>query len=117
MTREEKIRQVVQKYIATDKHNGVGVRTQAFIDGAEWADIHSASPWHSVANGDLPKELKNDDANMPFIVKTKDGKQYLAYYASWFDEEYCAIRHDFFDGCDCLLDVEYWMEIPKLPTE
>lgn len=75
------------------------------------------SPWHSVADGDLPKGLKNDDGYMPFIVKTKGGKQHLAYYASWLDEEYRAIRHDFFDECDCLLDVEYWMEIPKLPTK
>ncbi|MBA7489019.1 MAG: hypothetical protein HG422_08355 [Prevotella sp.] len=115
MTREEKIRQVAQKYIATDKHNGVGGRTQAFIDGAEWADENPATPWHSVADGDLPKGLKNDDGYMPFVVKTKDGKQHLAYYASWFDEEYRAISHDFFDDCDCPLDVEYWMEIPELP--
>lgn len=87
----------------------------AFWKGAEWADENPASPWHKVADGDLPKGLKNDDGYMPFIVKTKGGKQHLAYYASWFDEEYRAIRHDFFDDCDCLLDVEYWMEIPELP--
>lgn len=75
----------------------------------------TASPWHSVADGDLPKGIKNNSECMPFIVKTKDGNQYFAYYASWFDEEYRAIRHDFFDDCDCPLDVEYWMEIPELP--
>lgn len=76
-----------------------------------------ASPWHSVADGDFPKGIKNNSEYMPFIVKTKGGERYFAYYASWFDEEYHAISHDFFDDCDCPLDVEYWMEIPKLPTE
>ena len=75
----------------------------------------TASPWHSVADGDLPKELRDDEESMPFLVRTKGGRQYLAYYASWFDEEYRATRHDFFDDCDCPLDVEYWMEIPELP--
>ena len=109
MTREEKIRQVVQKYIATDKHKGVGVRTQAFIDGAEWADSHPASPWHSVADGDWPKELKGDTGNMPFIVRFKDGDVGFAYY----DEDEQGVC-DFYDDCDCSIDVEYWMEIPKL---
>ena len=77
--------------------------------------INKNNLWHDVADGDWPRELKGDAENMPFIVKTKGGKQYLAYYASWFDEEYRAISHDFFDDCDCLLDVEYWMEIPELP--
>lgn len=117
MIREEEIRQVAQEYIATDEHNGVGVRTQAFIDGAKWADSHRAILWHSVADGDLPKGVKNNSECMPFIVKTKNGNQYLAYYAKWLDEEYRTIRHDFFDECDCLLDVEYWLEIPKLPIE
>jgi hypothetical protein len=75
------------------------------------------SPWHSVADGDFPKGIKNDSECMSFIVKTKGGSQYFAYYTSWLDEEYRAIRHDFFDECDCLLDVEYWMKIPELPTE
>lgn len=89
----------------------------AYIKGAEWADSHLINTWHSVADGDLPKGIKNNSECMPFIVKTKGGSQHLAYYASWLDEEYRAIRHDFFDECDCLLDVEYWMEIPELPIE
>ena len=111
MTREEKIRQVAQKYIATDKHNGVGVRTQAFIDGAEWADSHPASPWHKVESGDLPKEQKGDATILPFLVKAKDGAVYMAYYA-WYEEE---DTPTFYDDCDCPLDVECWMEIPEPP--
>lgn len=90
-------------------------RREIFIKGAKWADKHPASPWHSVADGDIPKGIKNDSECMSFIVKTKGGSQHLAYYTSWRDEEYRAIRHDFFDECDCLLDVDYWMEIPELP--
>lgn len=89
---------------------------RSLIDEIE-ADKHPETPWHSVADGDLPKGIKNNSEYMPFLVKTKSGNQYLAYYASWFDEEYRAISHDFFDDCGCPLDVEYWMEIPKLPTE
>lgn len=77
--------------------------------------INKNNLWHDVADGDWPRGLKDNAENMPFIVKTKGGNQYLAYYASWFDEEYRAISHDFFDDRDCLLDVEYWMEIPELP--
>lgn len=90
-------------------------RREIFIKGAEWADSHPANPWHKVASGDLPKKLKGNAENIPFIVKTKGGNQHIAYYASWLDEEYRAIRHDFFDYGGCLLDVEYWMEIPELP--
>ena len=77
--------------------------------------INKNNLWYDVADGDWPRGLKDNAENMPFIVKTKGGNQYLAYYASWFDEEYRAISHDFFDDRDCLLDVEYWMEIPELP--
>lgn len=40
MTREEIIKNAAHEYITTDKTCGVGVRTQAFIDGAKWADKH-----------------------------------------------------------------------------
>lgn len=76
------------------------------------ADKHPASPWHSVADGDWPKELKGNAENMPFIVRFKDGDRAFAYY----DEDEQGVC-DFYDDCDCPIDVEYWMEIPKLPTE
>ena len=102
MKREEKIRQVAQKYIATDKHNGVGVRTQAFVDGAEWADKHPASPWHSVADGDLPNKdgryLTLHTNGIPCI------HAFNTQYRRWVINAYQSI-------------VKYWMEIPELPTE
>ena len=70
----------------------------------------TVSPWHSVSDGDLPTETKGDYANMPFIVVFKDGTRCSAYYALKEDED----NAYFYDDCDCALDVEYWMEIPKL---
>ncbi len=102
MIREEKIRQVAQKYIATDKHNGVGVRTQAFIDGAEWADRHPASLWHSVADGDLPK------TDGRYIVMAQNGYCHTCQYHT--DDRY-------WDTIGYQSDIKYWMEIPELPTE
>ncbi len=71
------------------------------------------SPWHSVADGDLPKEPKGDYIDPPFFVKCKNGTTTSAYYELEEDEEdYC-----FYDDCGCVLDVEFWMEIPQLPKE
>lgn len=117
MNREEEFEKAASEYAENYGYFNcdLGDVECGFIDGAKWADEHSATRWHSVADGDWPKRLKDDAENMPFIVKTKGGKQYLAYYASWFDEECYAICHDFFDDYGCLLDVEYWMKIPELP--
>ena len=117
MNREDKIKQAASEYTENyDCFDGNIIDIEiGFIKGAKWADSHPINTWHSVADGDFPKGIKNDSECMSFIVKTKGGSQHLAYYTSWLDEEYRAIRHDFFDECDCLLDVEYWMEIPELP--
>ena len=104
MTQEEKIRQVAQKYIATDKHNGVGVRTQAFIDGAEWADKHPASPWHSVADGNIPKV----DTDCLFAYEGVIDKGYMR------EDRSLSLDSEFAPLLD-IDDVDYWMEIPKLP--
>ncbi len=39
----------------------------AYIKGAEWADEHPASPWHSVADGNLPEEANGDAIDPPFF--------------------------------------------------
>ena len=75
------------------------------------------TPWHSVKDGDLPKAGNNNGEDISFIVKTKGGKQHIACFVKWLDEEYRTYRYDFLDNSDCLLDVDYWMEIPKLPTQ
>ncbi len=109
MTREEKIRQVAQKYIATDKHNGVGVRTQAFIDGAEWADKHLASPWHSFADGDLPPKAKNNNRvefSIEVLVRLDKNRLDFGRYDYTYKSWYVGLQRVY---------PTHWMEIPKLP--
>ena len=58
MTREEEIRQAATEY--ADDYGcfncDLGDVHTAFIDGAEWADLHQQSHWHSIADGDLPQK-------------------------------------------------------------
>ena len=79
-------------------------RREIFIKGAKWADKHPASPWHSVADGDLPPIDK-------VVLCTNGTDISLGVYN----------RH-FYDpspwkDCERLHLVKYWIEIPKLPTE
>lgn len=119
MNREEEIEELASKYADDYGYFNVDLDDVAcgFIDGAKWADEHSANPWHSAKDGDLPKTNKVNGKDTSFIVKTKCGNLYIAYFAKWFDEEYRTFRYDFFDNSDCLLEVDYWMEMPGLPTE
>lgn len=83
-----------------------------FYAGAIWADNHPKNRWYSVKDGELPQESKGDAIDPPFLVKTTDGEAFMAYYGlREEDKEMC-----FFDDCGLALDVEYWMEIPELPT-
>jgi len=81
-------------------------------DMLQFCKNHSKSLWHSVKDGDLPQGAKDDAIDPPFLVKTSGGDIYTAYYGlREEDKEMC-----FFDDCGLALDVEYWMEIPELPT-
>ena len=102
MTREEIIKNAAHEYIITDKTCGVGVRTQAFIDGAKWADEHPKSPWHSNADGDFPK------TDGRYIVMAQNGYCHTCQYHT--DDRY-------WDTVGYQSDIKYWMEIPELPTE
>lgn len=81
-------------------------------DMLQFYEKFPVNPWHSVADGDWPKWLKGDAEDMPFVVISKGGHQFFAYY----DEDEDGICY-FYDDCDCPLDVEYWMEIPQLPEK
>ena len=76
----------------------------------------TASPWHSVADGDLPKE--DVWANHTLIVFGAGiGFEYDVQYIA---EDKC-FGFSIFNGFDedddfeVLDGVEYWMEIPELP--
>ena len=107
MTREEIINQgrpMEPNCFETDREDQW--HNLGLYDGA------TANPWHSVADSDWPKLLKGDAEDMPFVVISKGGHQFFAYYDA--DEDGIC---DFYDDCDCPLDVEYWMEIPQLPEK
>lgn len=59
MNREEEIREAAKQYNFIYSNNDE-VPDFDSIAGAEWADTHPVSPWHSIADGDLPKERKKD---------------------------------------------------------
>lgn len=81
----------------------------AFWKGAEWADENPASPWHKVADGDLPKESKGDLFNLTLLVRMSNGRVFPAYYD---------IKDNIFaDEFNEVIKIAYWMEIPELPTE
>ncbi len=107
MTKKE-IKKAAEDY--TDKFGficDVGDVFTAFEDGAKWA---LSNMWHSVHDGDWPKCGYAEDVR--FVVMFKDGNISLAYY----DEDANGIC-DFYDDCDCPLDVKYWMEIPEIKME
>lgn len=109
MTREEEIRQAALKY-SFDTDGGytgdLNTGRDDFTEGAEWADEHPASAWHSVADGDFPKESKGDLFNVSLLVCMPNGRMFPAYYdmkESTFADEFNEV-----------IEIAYWMEIPQI---
>ena len=116
MTREELIEMAAKKYCQVNIPNLPQMHltiSTAFEAGAKWAEEHPATPWHNVADGDLPKECKGDAICPTFLVVARGGDIIMACYAWKEDED----KPYFYDDCDMALDVEWWMEIPQLPSE
>lgn len=91
----------------------LGCKVEVGVAYAKCADNHPAILWHSVKDRDLPQGAKDDAIDPPFLVKTTDGETSMAYYGlREEDKEMC-----FFDDCGLVIEVDYWMEIPELPTE
>ena len=81
-------------------------RRDIFIKGAQWADNHPANPWHSVKDGDLPQEAQ--DCLFSYQGDIFKGWM-LGDKTLLFDDELAPYLD--------IYDVDYWMEIPELPTE
>lgn len=108
MTREEQIREaaLVYSFDTDGGHTGdLNTGRDDFMEGAEWADAHPVNPWHNVADGDLPA----DNTYCLFLVGIDNIE-----------------RGHVMDGCVhfdstekpwMLKDMDYWMEIPKTPSE
>lgn len=108
MTREELIEKAAKKYCQDNIPNLPQMHltiATAFEAGAKWADAHPVNPWHNVADGDLPA----DNTYCLFLVGIDNIE-----------------RGHVMDGCVhfdstekpwMLKDMDYWMEIPKTPSE
>lgn len=65
-------------------------------------DGATASPWHDVADGDLPKR------DGRYIVMAKNGYCHTCQY-------HTNVRY--WDTVGYQSDIKYWMETPELPTK
>lgn len=79
----------------------------AYIKGAEWADKHPVNPWHSVADGDFPKEDKDI-----CIAVTEYGSIFIVYFVRHANG---GIFYNYNEHTN--IDIKYWMEIPELPKK
>ena len=110
MTREELIEKVSKKYCQVNIPNLPQMHftiSTAFEAGVEWADAHPANPLHSIADGDLPKEEK--------LYLCGDNSDYII--GEWnaemrrFTDPFSRFDNQRIDW------VQYWMEMPKLPSK
>lgn len=83
----------------------------AYIKGAEWADEHPKSPWHSVADGDLPKE----DKEYLVLVSALGVPAFFHYNV---ESNYWRNSRASFYKDWCVQDkITHWMEIPQPPKK
>ena len=108
MTREEQIREAALAY-SFDTDGGctgdLNTGRDDFMEGAEWADAHPANPWHNIADGDLPP----NNTYCLFLI-----------YGEHMEQGYVRDGDVFFDSTEkpwAFKNLDYWMEIPKLPSE
>jgi hypothetical protein len=104
--REEEIKNAANEYIENidfsdyvkaDAHD-------AFIAGAEWADVHQSSPWISVE--DRPPEKSVGYFSKWVLCRYKRGSR-ICYHVGMYDYE--------FDDWS-IANVTHWMPIPELQT-
>lgn len=113
MTREEEISKAAIDYAERQTAGILGIEKQIAISsyeaGAEWADLHQQSHWHSVADGDFPEYPEGDAIGPNYLVITKRGYGIMEIFSDYF--MYVE------NGDYKFVPVEYWMEIPKLPNK
>ena len=109
----ESISQICNKTTYANLSRNIATIKDKCLDLLQFYKNLPANPWHSVKDGDLPREAKDDAIDPPFLVKTAGGDIYTAYYGLREEgKEMC-----FFDDCGLAIEVDYWMEITELPTE
>ena len=113
MTREKEINIAASKYIENnsmpDGEVAISDHKDSFVEGAEWADNHPKSPWISV-DDDLPcnhEELVRSNYTDRVLVSSRNG---------YFEIAFMSIIGYVWEW-STLINVSYWMPIPKLPKE
>lgn len=123
MTREEQIREAAKKTTGLFSYrNGYSTAEDAFVAGAEWADVNQPSPWISVEER-LPRActvptieqyIKNqrywdNKTAATYLVACDSGKYYdFANYIKNGKKCYWAYNDNI------IRNVTHWMPIPKL---
>lgn len=75
-------------------------------DMLQFCKNHHKTPWHSIADGDLPEVDKR-------CLLSFQGAFYIGFrYA--FNNVFLEDEESFFTDIN---DIDYWMEIPKLPND
>ena len=120
MTREEEIKKQADIYTDDASNytewsddegcytNDIGLIEKAFIEGAKWADNNHKSPWISV-NDDLPckhKKLTHSNYTDRVIVLARNEFPEVAFMYK--------VEEGVWEWAT-LINVSYWMPIPKLP--
>lgn len=77
-----------------------------FYAGANFADNHPVSPWHSIKDGELPQEAQD-------CIFSYQGELYKGFMLSDKSLHFDEVFAPYLD----IYDVDYWMEIPELLTE
>ena len=81
-----------------------------YIKGAEWADEHPKSPWHSVTDGDFPLKSKNNnriDFSVEVLVRLDKNRLAFGRYDYTYKNWYIGLQRVY---------PTHWMEIPTLQT-
>lgn len=108
MTREKEISKVASEYTENYGYFNVDLDDVGcgFMDGVKWADEHPVNPWHYAKDGDLPPFNK-------VCLFNCNGTTYIGFVRG---DESLYLENNL-DLSLSINDINYWMEIPELPTE
>ena len=105
MNRKREIAVEANRYTQPDifPKNDLNVIWDSFVAGANWADSNP-NPWHSFKDGELPQVY------IACLFKSKSEllKGFMA------EDKLLYISDKYFQKIS-IDEVDYWMEIPKLP--
>ena len=96
------ISQICNKTTFTNVSRNVETIKGEYRDMLQFCKNHHKNPWHSIADGDLPK------TDGRYIVMAQNGYCHTCQYHT--DDRY-------WDTIGYQSDIKYWMEIPELPTD